>query len=97
MFSHRRPAASIRLPTLLLILGVVPILALGVLAWRLLQLDRELDEQQLKERLNGAAALVARELDSRFSAWDRLLQADTLSVDGLHTSTMLEFTAGVRG
>ena len=64
MLSQRRPTASIRLPTLLLILGVVPILALGVLAWRLLQLDRELDEQQLKERLNGAAALVGNLMGS---------------------------------
>ena len=54
-------------------LAGIPLVALGWLGWRLLDQDRALESQRLRERLENAATLAARELDRSLGAWGALL------------------------
>ena len=58
---------------LLAALAGVPLLVIGWLGWRLLEQDRALETQRLHERLDNAAAVVARELNRALSSWEDLL------------------------
>ena len=55
------------------LLGAVPLVALSWLAWRLLEQDRALEAQRVRERLDNAAALASRELGRSLDAWNNLL------------------------
>jgi len=55
------------------LLGAIPLVALSWLAWRLLEQDRALDAQRVRERLDNAAALASRELGRSLDAWSSLL------------------------
>ena len=55
------------------LLGAIPLVALSWLAWRLLEQDRALDAQRVRERLDNAAALASRELGRSLDAWSNLL------------------------
>lgn len=50
-------------------------MTLGWLGWRVVQQDRALEAQRLRERLDSAAKVLARDLDRNFTAWDDLLPA----------------------
>src|SRR5215510_3207169 len=68
---HR--AASVKLLALMVVLSGIPLVVLGWLAWRLVEQDRTLEAQRLRERLDNAAVLIAHELDHRLTDWDNLL------------------------
>ncbi len=73
MRTHIQRAAPVRLLALFVVISGVPLVALGWLGWRVLQQDRALETQRLRERLDSAATLVAGELDRGFSRWEDLL------------------------
>jgi hypothetical protein len=58
---------------LFVLLSAIPLVALGWLGWRLLEQDRALETQRLRERLDNSSSLVARELDRGLAAWEGLL------------------------
>jgi two-component system phosphate regulon sensor histidine kinase PhoR len=64
--------APAKLLVLFLLLTGVPLVALGWLAWRVLQQDRAIETQRSHERLENAATLIARDLDQRLDAWEAL-------------------------
>ncbi len=86
-------SAYLRTPTRLLVLFVVlgglPLAALGWLTWRFLDQDRALEGQRIRERLENDASLLARESDRALAAWEDLLTASgpnvpaTLRADGV--------------
>ena len=88
-----RRIAPLKLLTLFALLSGIPLLALGWLGWRVLQQDRALESQRVRERLDNAAALIARELDRTLSAWETVLPA---AADG-QAVTALDRGAGRRG
>jgi signal transduction histidine kinase len=51
----------------------VPAAALAWLGWRLLEQDRALENQRLRERLENAASLLSHELDRALAEWEQLL------------------------
>ena len=71
--SRNQLAAPVTLLALFVLLAGIPLVAVGWLGWRLLEQDRALDGQRLRERLDNAAALAARELDRSLAAWNDLL------------------------
>ena len=73
MMSGRAQRAPVKLLALFVLLSVVPLVALGALGWRVLQQDRALESQRLRERLENAASLVARDLDRTLTTWEELL------------------------
>ena len=75
MVTRNQLAAPVTLLALFVLLAGIPLVALGWLGWRLLEQDRTLESQRLRERLDNAASLVARELDRSLAAWDDLLPA----------------------
>lgn len=75
MITHKHLAAPAKLLALFVLLAGIPLGALGWLGWRLLEQDRALENQRLRERLENAAGLVARELDRGLAAWEDLLPA----------------------
>ncbi len=75
MITRNHLAAPVKLLALFVLLAGIPLAALGSLGWRLLEQDRALETQRLRERLDNAASLLARELDRSLTAWDDLLPA----------------------
>ena len=75
MWNRKHYGASIKLPALFVIIAGIPLAAFGWLGWRLLEQDRALENQRLRERLENAAGLLARELDRGLAAWEDLLPA----------------------
>ena len=73
--SRRANAAPLKLLTLFVLLSGIPLAALGWLGWRVLEQDRALESQRVRERLDSAASLIARELDRTLSAWEGMLPA----------------------
>ena len=65
-----RLASPGKLIALFVILSGVPLIALGWLGWRLLQQDRALDAQRLRDRLENAASVLVREFERELAAWD---------------------------
>ena len=55
------------------LLGAIPLVALSWLAWRLLEQDRALEAQRVRERLDNAAVLASRELGRSLDVWSSLL------------------------
>jgi signal transduction histidine kinase len=68
-FSFPAPA---KLLALFILLTGVPLVALGWLAWRVLQQDRAIETQRSHERLENAATLIERHLDQRLDDWEEL-------------------------
>jgi len=66
-------AAPVKLLTLFVLLSVIPLATLGWLGWRLLEQDRALENQRLRERLENAGILLAHELDRGLTAWEDVL------------------------
>ena len=75
MVSRSPHAAPLKLLALFVLLSAIPLAALGWLGWRVLKQDRALESQRLRERLDNAASLVAREIDRGLTAWEALLPA----------------------
>lgn len=69
----RLSRAPRRLLMLFLTVTVVPAAALGWLSWRLLQQDRELESQRMRDKLDHAADLVVSGLDRRLVEVDEQL------------------------
>ena len=63
MITRKHLAAPVKLLALFVLLAGIPLAALGWLGWRLLEQDRALETQRLRERLENAASLLAHELD----------------------------------
>src|SRR5688572_24943041 len=66
-------AAPLKLLALFLTLSAVPLSGLAWLGYRVLEQDRALEAQQLRERLDNAGSVIMRELDRRFATWEELL------------------------
>ena len=98
-----RRIAPLKLLTLFALLSGIPLLALGWLGWRVLQQDRALESQRVRERLDNAAALIARELDRTLSAWETVLpaaadgQAVTLPAGGVFVLIAPDGVVGHQG
>jgi signal transduction histidine kinase len=75
LVSRSPHTAPLKLLALFVLLSGIPLVALGWLGWRVLQQDRALESQRVRERLENAASLVARELDRGLSAWEAVLPA----------------------
>jgi signal transduction histidine kinase len=75
MVSRSPHRAPVKLLALFVLLSGIPLVALGWLGWRVLQQDRAIESQRLRERLDNAVSLVARELDRGLTAWEALLPA----------------------
>src|SRR5437763_948259 len=73
MKTHKRVRTPIQLLMLFVLLSAVPVVALGWLGWSLLEQDRALETQRLRERLDNSSSLVARELERGLAAWEELL------------------------
>jgi signal transduction histidine kinase len=56
-----------RVLTLFLIVTLIPVAALGVLSWKLLEQDQELEAQRLHDRLEKSAEIVAAALRQRLA------------------------------
>ena len=61
----RLTRAPRRVLTLFLIVTLIPVAALGVLSWKLLEQDQELGTQRLHDRLEKSAEIVAEALRRR--------------------------------
>ncbi len=75
MVSRSPHRAPVKLLALFVLLSAIPLAALGWLGWRVLQQDGSLESQRVRERLDNAASLVARELDRGLTVWEALLPA----------------------
>jgi signal transduction histidine kinase len=73
MTTSRHLEAPARLLLLFLVLAAVPLTALGWLGWRLLDQDRALERQRVRERLANDAGLLAAESERTLGAWEALL------------------------
>jgi signal transduction histidine kinase len=73
MTTSRDLRASSRLLLLLLLLAAVPLSALGWLGWRLLDQDRALERQRVRERLVNDAGLLSAESERALAGWEALL------------------------
>ena len=73
MIGHHRLGAPATGLALFVALAGIPLVALGWLGWRLLDQDRALESQRLRERLENVATLAARELDRSLGTWGALL------------------------
>ena len=79
-FNHRFRPRNVQI----LVLGTMVVVAATAtwLVWRLAEQDRTLQDQQIRERLESAADLVAGELRQGLSGLERRLEAlDALDVD----------------
>ena len=73
MSTSRHLGAPARLVLLFLLLAAVPLIALGWLGWRLLDQDRALERQRVRERLANDAGLLATESERALAGWEALL------------------------
>ena len=73
MFARKYFSAPKKLPVLFLVVAGIPFAALAWLGWRLLEQDRTLENQRLRERLENAASLLGHELDRGLAGWEELL------------------------
>ena len=80
-----------------LIVGVtvIPLVTLLWLGWRLLEQDRALEAQQIRQRLDRSADLVVAAIERSLPAWEQRLAAgagevsgNTVAADGVVGVTM---------
>ena len=70
---RERKGTSLKLLVFFILLSGIPLALLGWFAWGLLEQERTLETQRLKERLDNAAVLIAQELDREITARESLL------------------------
>lgn len=70
-WAHRDAPA--RLPALFALVGTILLGGLIWVGWRLIEQDRALENQRIRERLESASSLICRELDRGLSDWEQLL------------------------
>jgi two-component system phosphate regulon sensor histidine kinase PhoR len=70
-WAHRDAPA--RLPALFALVGTILLVGLIWVGWRLIEQDRALENQRIRERLESASSLICRELDRGLSDWEQLL------------------------
>ncbi len=63
-----------KLLALFVLLSGIPLIALGWLGWRVLEQDRALEVQRLRDRLENGASLVTQELERELAAWETAAQ-----------------------
>ena len=66
-------ASPHRLVALFVLLSAIPVMALGWLGWRLLEMDGAVEAQRQRERLEGVAGEFGRDLERTLAAWDAAL------------------------
>ena len=72
---RRKRLAPLTLLALFVLTAGIPLATVVWLGWRLLDQDRVLEVQRLRDQLDAAAALTVRELDRSLTAWSDLLIA----------------------
>jgi signal transduction histidine kinase len=75
MTTSRHLGTPARLLLLFVLLAVVPLGALGWLGWRLLDQDRALERQRVRERLANASGLLAAESERALAGWQARVSA----------------------
>jgi len=75
MTTSRHLGTPARLLLLFVLLSIVPLGALGWLGWRLLDQDRTLERQRVRERLANAAGLLAAESERALAGWQARVAA----------------------
>src|ERR1043165_5087906 len=75
MRTRNRVRTPRQLLLLFVLLSAIPLVALGWLGWRLLDEDRLLETQRLRDRLDNFSNLAARELERGLAGWEDLLSA----------------------
>ena len=75
MGSRLQFASPVTWVALFVLLAGVPLVALAWLGWRVLEQDRALEGQRVRERLENAASLMTREIDRNLATWEALLPA----------------------
>src|SRR6266498_3970556 len=73
MTPFRHLGAPARLLLLFVLLAAVPLAALGWLGWRLLEQDRALERQRVRETLTNDAGLLAAESERALAGWEALV------------------------
>ncbi|MGH9257189.1 MAG: ATP-binding protein [Vicinamibacterales bacterium] len=97
MTKSREPIPSpAKLLALVAAMAVVPLVALGWLGWRMLQQDRALEAERLRERLDSAASLVARDIDRRLAEWEAAAADDRALLPADATWLLFDSTGVVR-
>ena len=81
--SGRQTPAPARLLAVFVLLAGIPLVALAWLGYRVVQQDRALERQRLRERLDNAASVLERELDRRLTMWEDVLPAAVLGEDAV--------------
>jgi len=80
MIARKYFRAPRKLLALFLLVTGVPFAGLAWLGWRLLEQDRALENQRLRERLENAASLLSHELNRALGEWEQLLSTVTPGV-----------------
>jgi signal transduction histidine kinase len=80
MFAPKYFRAPRKLLALFLLVTGVPFAGLAWLGWRLLEQDRALENQRLRERLENAASLLSHDLNRTLADWEQLLSTVTPGV-----------------
>jgi hypothetical protein len=73
MVTRTSAVAPVKLAVRFVLLAAVPLAALGWVGRRLLDQDRALEAQRVRQQLENAAALVATEVDRSLASWEDLL------------------------
>ena len=73
--ARRYAPAPARLLAVFALLAGIPLVALAWLGYRVVQQDRAFEHQRVRERLDSAASLLARQLDRSLTAWEEVLPA----------------------
>ncbi len=96
MTISRRLGAPAKLLLLFLLLAAVPLTALGWLGWRLLEQDRALEQQRVRERLANDAGLLAAESERVLAGREALVASGVRSAP-VATVTGVFLVLGSRG
>jgi signal transduction histidine kinase len=66
-------ASPHRLVALFILLSAIPVIALGWLGWRLLEMDGAIEAQRQREKLEAGAAQASRDVERSLAAWETAL------------------------
>lgn len=87
MLTRSRVGTPARLALLMILLAGIPLASLGWLARHVLVQEEAIEHQQLRERLDKSAALLAHELDRALAHWDDLASAALTAMVSLPPDT----------